>query len=842
MLRSQSISVVPGRRRRRLSVVAVFAAAAMLALSPVTAADSVDAANNEFSGSWFVELSSAPVAAGGRLSQTQRDKKQFRSAAERAGIRFTERFAFDKLWNGLSIEVDDRDISRITGLKGVKAVYPVVSASIGPQPVSRGELASAIAMTGADLAQSSLGFDGSGVRVAVMDTGIDYDHPDLGGCFGSGCRVAVGHDFVGDAYTGPGSTPVPDDDPDDCNGHGTHVAGIVGADGDVTGVAPGVTFGAYRVFGCSGSTSADIMIAAMERALEDDMDVLNMSIGSSFQWPQYPTASASDLLVNNGMTVVASFGNSGSSGLYSGSAPGVGKKVIAVASVDNDSFVVPSFTVNGTSIGYDVMAFSVDPPTSGSEEIVFVGQGCDADLPLGADPSGKVALIVRGGCTFREKAENAEDAGATAAVVHNSSPGLFFGTLGEPGIGIPVVSISQEDGLFIRAQAAPVTMTWTDEQITVANPTGGLISGFSSYGLSPDLALKPDISAPGGFINSTYPLELGGYATLSGTSMAAPHVAGSAALLLQADPNTPSQAVRRILQNSADPFVWWASPASGFLDNVHRQGAGLVDVDDAILAGTRIEPGKISLGEGEAGTQTVTLSVENNDFVPVTYDLSHVTALSTGGVISPSFFLSNAGAAFSAGSLMVDPGSTATVDVTISPATGPTFGQYGGYIVFTPQGGGQTHRVPYAGFVGDYQGITVLEPTPSGFPWLATLSGDTYFNEPDGATYTMEGGDVPFILVHLEHQSRRLKMEVFDANTGRAHHTALEFEYVGRNSTPTGFFALPWDGTTVNGRKLNVLPDGDYVIRLSVQKALGDDENPDHTEEWISPVITIARP
>lgn len=833
---------ISSRRHLRQSAAALFAAAAMLMLSPVTAADSVDAADNEFSGSWFVELSSTPVAAGGRLDQTQRDKKQFRSAAERAGIRFTERFAFDKLWNGLSIEAADRDIPRIAGLQGVQAVYPVVSADIDPEPASRGELASAISMTGADLAQTSLGFDGSGVRVAVMDTGVDYDHPDLGGCFGPGCRVEVGHDFVGDDYTGPGSERAPDDDPDDCNGHGTHVAGIVGADGDVTGVAPGVTFGAYRVFGCSGSTSADIMIAAMERALEDDMDVLNMSIGSSFQWPQYPTAAASDVLVNNGVTVVASFGNSGGSGLYSGSAPGVGKKVIGVASVDNDAFVVPSFTVNGTSIAYDVMSFSVDPPTSGSEEIVFVGLGCDADLPLAADPSGKVALIVRGGCSFAEKAENAEDGGATAAVVHNNEPGLFFGTLGGPGIGIPVVSISQEDGLFIRGQDTPVTLTWTDEMVAVDNPTGGLISGFSSYGLSPDLALKPDISAPGGIINSTYPLELGGYATLSGTSMAAPHVAGSAALLLQAHPNTPSQAVRRILQNSADPFAWWGNPGSGFLDNVHRQGAGLVDVDDAILAGTRIEPGKISLGEGETGPQTVTLAVENNDFVPVTYDLSHVTALSTGGVISPSFFLSNAGAAFGTSPLTVDPGSTETVDVTISPATGPTFGQYGGYIVLTPQDGGQTHRVPYAGFVGDYQGITVLEPTSFGFPWLATLSEGTFFNEPDGATYTMEGDDVPYILVHLEHQSRRLKMEVFDADTGRAHHSALEFEYMGRNSTSTSFFALPWDGTTVNGRKLNKLPDGDYVIRLSVQKALGDDEDPDHTEEWTSPVITIARP
>ena len=107
-------------------------------------------------------------------------------------------------------------------------------------------------------------------------------------------RVIMGWDFVGDAYNADSTSPsynpvpVPDPYPDDCNGHGTHVAGIVGANGAVKGVAPDVTFGAYRVFGCEGSTTADIMIAAMERALADDMQVLNMSIGSAFQWPGVP--------------------------------------------------------------------------------------------------------------------------------------------------------------------------------------------------------------------------------------------------------------------------------------------------------------------------------------------------------------------------------------------------------------------------------------------------------------------------------------------------------------------------------------------------------------------------
>ena len=226
-------------------------------------------------------------------------------------------------------------------------------------------------------------------------------------------------------------------------------------------------------------------------------------------------------------------------------------------------------------------------------------------------------------------------------------------------------------------------MTWTDQQGSFPSPTGGLISSFSSYGLSPDLTLKPDIGAPGGNIYSSYPLEAGGYATLGGTSMASPHVAGAAALLLQAKPTTRAGDVRTMLQNSADPKGFWFAPGAGY-DNVHRQGAGMVDVDDTILATTTIEPGKISAGEGEAGPYVQMLSLRNSGSSPVTYALSSVNALSTGGVTTPSFFSSDASVTFSANSVTVPAGGSASVTATIKPATGPENGQYGGYIVFTP--------------------------------------------------------------------------------------------------------------------------------------------------------------
>ena len=821
---------------------------------------------------WFVELNSKPTVEGTSLSVTKAEKRAFRDAARRAGVKYTERMAFDTLWNGVSIKINKSQLSALALLPGVKALYPVdtIAMPIPFEEVSTPELFTALAQTGADIAQNELGFTGAGIKVAVMDTGLDYNHPAFGGngvaeldslSFPT-ARVVTGYDFVGNDYNAdPASAayqpvPHPDAYPDDCNGHGTHVAGIVGAN-DATnglkGVAPDVTFGAYRVFGCEGSTESDIMLAAMERALADGMDVLNMSIGSAFQWPQYPTAVASDRLVNKGMVVVASIGNSGANGLYSAGAPGLGQKVIGVAAFDNTNLFLPYFTVNGTNIGYITMTFSIPAPTSGTEEVVYVGRGCvDSDAntaglqtdPYLADPAGKVALIARGACSFGEKATRAIAAGATAVLIYNSSPGVFSGTLGAPlPVARPVVGISQADGLFIQNQAAPIMMTWSDQMASFAAPlaTANLISSFSSYGLSPDLALKPDIGAPGGNIYSSYPLELGGYATISGTSMSSPHVAGAVALLLQAHPDLSAQSVRDVLQNSADPHIWWGAPTSSFLDNVHRQGAGMLDIDDAILATTLVTPAKIATGELQAGPFVQTLTVSNFGTTAVTYNLSHAPALSTGpNTFVPSFVTGYATVAFSAPTVTVPAGGSATVSVTITANAGLTDkSQYGGYVKFTPVGGGQAYTVPYGGFKGDYQSIQVMT---GGFPYLTKQTATGGFTTDLPAAFTMQGADIPFVLLHLNHQSRQLKMEVFNATSGKAWHAFAKDEYLPRNSTATGFFAFPFGGQTIAGNKVYTVPDGSYVIKVSVLKALGDANNPADWETWTSPAFTIDRP
>ena len=850
-------------------------------LMPLTPAPSAETgeATNETPSLWFVELNSAPSIDGTSSAALRSEKAAFRSAAKQAKLSYTERYAFSSLWNGFSISIGSDQLGKLSRIPGVTALYPVGTETVGPEDVTP-DLSTAITMTGADIAQNDLGLTGAGVKVGVVDTGLDYDHPDLGGdgtarsnstAFPT-ARVIAGHDFAGDSYNAdPTSadynpTPTPDGYPDDCAGHGTHVSGIIGANGNTAtggarGVAPGVKFGAYRVFGCAGSANDDVILAALEQADADGMDIINMSLGDAFNnWPQAPLAQASDRLVNHGVVVVASIGNSGANGLYSAGAPGVGKKVIGVASFDNSFVHLPSFTVTpaGVTAGYTNATAAPPAPLSGSLPLAKTGtptttnDGCAVAGAL-PDLTGKAVLIRRGTCGFYEKSRRAQLAGASAVVLYNNVAGRVSPTVavvagvadGQP-VTIPVVAVSDTEGVAINNAIAsgPQTLNWQATTLDVPNATGGLISSFSSYGLGAELDLKPDIGAPGGLIRSTWPLEAGGYNTISGTSMASPHVAGAVALLLEAKPHTSSQDVRSILQNNAVPKPWWGNPGLGLLDNVHRQGAGMLRIDRAVLATTSVTPGKLALGESQAGPATRTLTIENDGGSDQTYALSDVQALATGpNTFTPAFFSAPATVSFAqAGapvtSVLVPAGGTATVDatITVNPALADK-SLYGGYIVLTSAS--DTIRVPYAGFKGDYQSIQVLTPTAGGLPLLSRTGLVSGKVPPASSTFTMaDAANMPKVLVHLDHQARRLRIEVQDTS-GKSWHRALDLQYLSRNSTSTNFNAYTIDGTTVAGNKTYTLPNGTYTLTLSVQKALGGDGD---WETWTSPAFTIARP
>src|SRR6266516_1522416 len=295
-----------------------------LAVAPAGAGDGsgsgpIGGAANETATAWFVELSSPPAVKGTSKATLKAERDAFKANAATDGVKLSERYSYDSLWNGVSVSVAPSQVATLRSIPGVKAVYPVEALSLPPSeraPNNDIDLKNAVGLTGADIAQTELGLDGSGVTIAIMDSGLDYTLPEFGRCFGSGCKVRGGFDLVGDDYNvtaGSGFQPVPhpDADPAPCDpnvadqaevfgkgtsdaGHGTHVAGIAAADGrghagQVVGVAPGARLLAYRVFGCNGSTDTDVMIHAMELALADHADVLNMSIGSSFSnWPESP--------------------------------------------------------------------------------------------------------------------------------------------------------------------------------------------------------------------------------------------------------------------------------------------------------------------------------------------------------------------------------------------------------------------------------------------------------------------------------------------------------------------------------------------------------------------------
>jgi subtilisin family serine protease len=862
--------------------VGIATACALLAGPPAAqAAAAPETVSGAWAPQWFVELESAPAADGTAGSVVEGEHTRLEAEARAAGIRYRQRFAYETLFNGVSVSATDAGAAQIRNLEGVKAVYPVQTLSLGdPEPTAafQPQLAYALTLTGADIAQSRLGYTGRGIHVAVIDTGIDYDHPDLGGCFGPGCRVTNGYDFVGDDYDGEPTdstwqpVPHPDPYPDDCYGHGTHVAGIVGANGTVRGVAPDVTFGAYRVIGCHGGVSDDVLLAALERVYRDGADVVNMSIGDALNaWPQSPTAQAASRLARRGIAVVAAAGNNFTDGLFAAGAPGVGEDVISAASVDNAVQYSLAFAISPDDHRVRIVPGNGSAPIPDSGTATFARTGTsdsidDACNPLPAGSlDGKVALVRRGTCNFLAKATNVVAAGATGLAVYNDdSP--FIGVPFVPGIPVPVVFITQADGELINARldAGPVTLRW-GVLATQPSATAGRISGFSSMGLAADLTLKPDVAAPGGAILSTVPIEMGRYEVASGTSMASPHIAGAAALYLQAHPHAGPRVVAAALENSADPVA----AASGALEPVVRQGSGLVDVDDAILATTRITPGKLSLGDDAARTRQ-TLTVENRGRAAVTYALSDAPAPAVAGrdILLARLEPNPSAVTFTVygrpvSSLTVPARATARVGIDIAPDAGLSEGAaYGGFLVFTPTDDGPPLRVPYGGYKGDYQTVPVLTPTTQGFPWLArqtdvTATGGVhpvYAKQDAGAVFTMapvtfgarSGSDIPFVLVHLNNFARRIRVEVLRPGRKRSLGVALEQDYVPRDQVENLLSAswwlsspLPFDGTVRRGRRHVRLPDGDYQLLISAERPLSRRWDPPET--WTSPVFTIKR-
>lgn len=449
-----------------------------------------------------------------------------------------------------------------------------------------------IPLVGADIARDyinaeGLGLDGEGVVIAVVDTGIDYNHPDLGGGIGPGHKVIAGYDFVGG-----------DDDPMDEQGHGTHVAGIIAGSGGITGMAPGASLLAYRVVENSGRVRTSNVARALDRAVLDGADVINLSLGTRF------TVEALNDIVRNamdvGVIVVAAVGNSGPAPGSIG-APASDIDTIAVGAEYNDRPVrLGIMTI--PELGLEIIGLPMeDSPEILGElrgEVVFVNYARPEDVD-GIDLEGKIALARRRGETpdeivfFSEKEAAVASRGGKGLIVFNTEPGIIRGRLIHPdnpsgyNPSIPTVFITMDQGeeIMEALSKGDVIGTLAFENRSHTDK----VSLFSSRGPISQFYIKPDLISPGEQVNSTWPG--GGYSIQDGTSFAAPHVTGAVALLLQLHGTLTRDQVMGILGPSATPL----ENAFGEPWPADHQGSGRLDMEMAVKSPMTIVPHQLSI-------------------------------------------------------------------------------------------------------------------------------------------------------------------------------------------------------------------------------------------------------
>ena len=387
------------------------------------------------------------------------------------------------------------------------------------------------------------GLDGSGIIVSVIDTGVDFTHPDLLG-LGLEGKVIGGYDFIDN-----------DETPEDSNGHGTQVAGIIASNGELKGIAPNSKILAYRVSEDGESVSSNLIIKAIEKSIEDNANIINISLGinqTNTKLDQVVTKA-----VQNNIFVVTAAGNFGPESSTIGS-PAINPDVITTGATFNDvsSSLVSTFKIKEQQFNIFPMVGTQPLEEPITAQIIFGKYGRAQDISA-IDVEDSILLVERGSdiedeiVFFSDKERNASDSGAKAIVVYNSEPGIFFGELIHEFVDedynptIPTLSMSREDGLVIKQMLQSHTKGTLD---VFYHPD--FVAFFSSRGPVSPFYMKPDIVAPGAFINTTNPG--GNYKIVSGTSFAAPHVAGTAALILQKNPQLTPEELKSILMTTSD--------------------------------------------------------------------------------------------------------------------------------------------------------------------------------------------------------------------------------------------------------------------------------------------------
>jgi len=448
-----------------------------------------------------------------------------------------------------------------------------------------------VPFVGADIPRLE-GIDGRGIKIAVIDTGIDFNHPDLFG-WGPNGKVIGGYNFIQE-----GESPL------DTNGHGTQVAGVIAADGQLVGVAPKAKILAYKVSENGEAVSSDLIIKAIDKAIEDGADIINISLGVN------KTNASIEHAVNRALAkeifVVTAAGNDGPMPQTIGS-PGKNYGSVTVGATYNNltSSLVATLEVNEKPYTVIPMVGSskLNEPIVG--KIIFGGYGKEKDLKR-INATDSILLVERGSDVkgdllyFSTKEKNAVNAGAKALIVYNNKSGIFLGELIHEFVEsdykpqIPVVSIDRKDGLEIKE-----SIQEKNKGILHLFYNPDFVAHFSSRGPVSPFYIKPDILAPGVYINTTQ--ISGGYIVTSGTSFAAPHVSGAVALLLEKYPNINHREIKSLLMTTAAPV----SDAYGQKFSLSDSGSGRLNIAKAFQAKLIITPPNfvINLSSDNSTTQ-----------------------------------------------------------------------------------------------------------------------------------------------------------------------------------------------------------------------------------------------
>ena len=542
--------------------------------------------------------------------------------------------------NGLKVDIDESQIESLRATPGVTAVRAVRT--------YRMHNVESVPFIGAPLVwQGSPSFRGEGRKIAIIDTGVDYTHANFGGpgtvaafdtaqasstlpanpnLFGPKApKVKGGIDLVGDDYDADSDDPAltvpkPDPNPLDCNGHGSHVAGTaagygVAANGTTykgpytaaaitpanfivgPGVAPKADVYAIRVFGCEGSTN--VVVDAIDWAIAHDIDVINMSLGSDYGGPDDADAVEVDNAARAGVVVIASAGNAGPAPYITGT-PASSNSAVSVASVDShQSFPGAQVTLNNGSL-LAINANGAPLPTGPLGIVVLrnagggVSLGCNEAEYVDSVIAGKLVVTLRGTCARVDRATFGARHGAAAVAMINTDDTYppYEGPIA--GVTIPFLGVLASDGPLLASATTATQFVAT----VIANGAFRSTSDFSSRGPRfGDGVLKPNVAAPGTSIFSTNVGSGNGGIYISGTSMASPHVAGVAALTVQAHPRWDVKSIRAaIVQTASTKALNDYAPS--------LEGSGLVQP----LGATRTQA--VAFAEGVGGGQSISFGFE----------------------------------------------------------------------------------------------------------------------------------------------------------------------------------------------------------------------------------------